>query len=198
MSRSERRRARPLAGAICAAAMLLAGCATPASPPAPADEVRSWAGRFAVTWTPAAPPPRQESASGRFSLREAGDRTELEVFSPFGQTVARALARPGTAVLETADGRRFEAPDPEALTESVLGWRAPVQMLPAWLRGNGADRLVESGWDVQVDARDNGRPQRLTLSWPAGITPSPPARPRVTIRLLLDPAEGAAAPDGTR
>lgn len=178
--------------------MLVAGCATPTQPQAPADEVRAWAGRFAVTWTPTAAPARQESASGRFSLRETADRTELEVFSPFGQTVARALARPGTAVLETADGRRFEAPDPEALTESVLGWRAPVQMLPAWLRGDRADRVVESGWDVQVDARDNGLPQRLTLSWPAGITPSPSARPRVTIRLVLDPADGSAPLDGTR
>src|SRR5690606_22957532 len=86
-------RARRLAGTLCGAALLAAGCATPLAPPEPGGQ--AWAGRFAVTWTPETPPPREERASGRFSLREAGDRTELEVFSPFGQTVARALSRPG-------------------------------------------------------------------------------------------------------
>lgn len=177
------------APALCAVALVAAGCATPTVPEAPAPGVRSWAGRFAVTWTPAGEPPRQERASGRFALREATDRTELEVFSPFGQTVARALARPGGASLETADGRRFEAQDVETLTQSVLGWRAPVQLLPAWLRGDLPDRSVASGWSVQVDARDGGRPQRMTLAWPADAGQG---GQQVSIRLALDPGEAPA------
>jgi outer membrane lipoprotein LolB len=187
-------RARRLAGTLCGAALLAAGCATPLAPPEPGGQ--AWAGRFAVTWTPETPPPREERASGRFSLREAGDRTELEVFSPFGQTVARALSRPGASVLETADGRRFEAENPEALTESVLGWRAPVQQLPGWLRGDLPDQLVDSGWSVRVEAREGGRPQRLTLTWPAEFVSS--AWRKVTIRLVLDPQEAAAASAGAR
>jgi outer membrane lipoprotein LolB len=189
MWRSEPLRVPARAAVLCAAALLAAGCATPTVPEAPVPGLRSWAGRFAVTWTPAGEPPRQERASGRFTLRELGGRTELEVFSPFGQTVARALARPGEASLETADGRRFEAGDAEALTQTVLGWRAPVQRLPAWLDGELPDRSVEAGWSVQVDARDGGRPQRMTLGWPAGEAD---AQPRVTIRLALDPAGPAA------
>lgn len=198
MSRSDAGslRARRLAGVLCGAALLAAGCATPVAPPAPGEQAQAWAGRFAVTWTPASPPPREERASGRFTLREAGDRTELEVFSPFGQTVARALSRPGASVLETADGRRFEAENPEALTESVLGWRAPVQQLPGWLRGALPDQFVDSGWKVSVDAREGGRPQRLTLTWPAEFVAS--AWRKVTIRLVLDPQDPAAASAGAR
>lgn len=178
------------AAALCAAVLLAAGCATPVAPPVTDGAAQAWAGRFAVTWTPAAPPPDEERASGRFTLRELGDRTELEVFSPFGQTVARALSRPGSAVLETSDGRRFEAENPEALTESVLGWRAPVQQLPGWLQGGQPDRHVASGWSVQVDAREQGRPQRLTLRWPA--EPVAAELRKVTIRLILDPPDASA------
>jgi outer membrane lipoprotein LolB len=198
MSRSDAGtvRARRLAGVFCGAALLAAGCATPVAPTGPGEQGRAWAGRFAVTWTPESPPPREERASGRFTLREAGDRTELEVFSPFGQTVARALAQPGSAVLETADGRRLEAGNPEALTESVLGWRAPVQQLPGWLRGDLPDQFVDSGWRISVDAREGGRPQRLTLTWPAEVVAS--AWRTVTIRLLLDPQDPAAGAAGAR
>lgn len=188
------RHRRAALAAILGTALVAAGCATPAPTSAPA-EGRSWLGRFAVTWTPDAQPPRQERASGRFTLRELGERTELEVFSPFGQTVARASSRPGSTVLETADGRRYEADNPELLTESVLGWRAPVQSLPKWLSATGPDHLVQAGWDVRVEARENGLPRRLTLSWPAEIVAT--SWRQVTIRLVLDDA-GETAADGAR
>lgn len=182
MSRSEHARAA-LGAAACAAVLLVAGCATPAPQPAPAD-ARSWLGRFAVTWVADTLPPTEERASGRFALRELGQRTELEVFSPFGQTVARATSDPEVTVLETANGRRYQADNPEALTEEVLGWRAPVRSLPGWLAAGGPDQVVEDGWEVRVDSRDEGQPRRLTLRWPAGATTST-GRP-VTIRLVLD------------
>ena len=190
MWRSELRRAAwPLA-----VVLLAAGCATPTVPP-PAPDTRHWAGRFAVTWSADPATAREERAGGRFTLREAAGRTELDVFSPFGQTVARAYAVPGSAVLETSDGRRYEAEDAEALTQAALGWRAPVQALPRWLAAGADDERIDRGWHVRVDARENGLPQRLTLRWPAlaeGET-----APRVTIRLVLDP-EGSAAPDPAR
>ncbi len=177
-------RRRALLAGSAGAALAMAGCAAPGSPEAPPPGERSWQGRFAVTWTVEAQPPRQERASGRFALRALGERTELEVFSPFGQTVARALSRPEGAVLETANGRRYEAGDAEALTEQVLGWRAPVQLLPQWLSGAGPDRQVQGGWEARVDAREQDRPHRLTLAWPAQDTAA--EGPRVTIRLVLD------------
>ena len=190
MWRSELRRAAwPMA-----VVLLAAGCATPVAPPATPD-TRHWAGRFAVTWTADPATAREERASGRFTLRDAAGRTELEVFSPFGQTVARAYAVPGNAVLETSDGRRFEAEDAEALTQAALGWRAPVQALPRWFAGSIDDERIDRGWHVRVDARENGLPRRLTLRWP-GLAESSDTQ-RVTIRLVLDP-EAAAPPDAAR
>lgn len=187
--RRPRRVAAARAAGLCVGTLLAAGCATPTLPGPAAPGSDNWAGRFAVTWTPPGEPARQERASGRFALREAAGRTELEVFSPFGQTIARALSDPGSASLETSDGRRFEAGDAETLTESVLGWRAPVQLLPGWLRGDLPDVSVSSGWSVRVDAREGHRPQRITISWPAGAVGAPQ---QVTIRLALDPDENSA------
>ncbi len=178
-----------LAGAgVLALAVTLAGCATPRAPSGGAGE---WSGRFSVTWAAPADPPRDESAAGRFLLRESGGRTELDVFSPFGQTIARARTGAGDAQLETSDGRRFAAPSAEALTEEVLGWRAPVSRLPHWLRGEFAtadarpQAVVDAGWSVSIDEWGARAPQRMTLRWPAEPGAAP-AR-RVTIRLILDP-----------
>jgi outer membrane lipoprotein LolB len=186
MSRFER-----LALAL-AATMLIAGCATPVAPTVGEPPSR-WSGRFAVTWIEPADPPREERASGSFSLRASGGTTELDVFSPFGQTVAHAVAGPRGAVLETSDGKRHEADDPDVLTEQVLGWRIPVGRLPDWLRittraGSAAAPFVDSGWSISPDeGGDGGARRRLTLRWPVGGEAAN-AR-RVTIRLVLDVAE---------
>jgi len=197
MFRSERRRLARALGAAIAAALLAAGCATPVAPPAqPGALASSWSGRFAVTWSEPADPPREERASGRFLLRETDGRTQLDVFSPFGQTLARAVASPSGAVLETSDGARHEAPSAEALTEQVLGWRVPVGRLADWLRGGPRGSappasFQDGGWSVSVDEADTDeRPRRLTLRWPT--EPAPARSRRVTIRLVVDPGDAAS------
>jgi outer membrane lipoprotein LolB len=190
MSRFER-----LALALTAT-MLIAGCAAPVAPTA-GEPVSRWSGRFAATWVEPADPPREERASGSFTLRAAGATTELDVFSPFGQTVAHAVTGPRGAVLETSDGTRHEADDPDLLTEKVLGWRIPVGRLPDWLRiitraASVAAPFVDSGWSISPDATgDGGERRRLTLRWPVGGEAAN-AR-RVTIRLVLDVTELPAA-----
>jgi len=198
MFRSERRRLARALGAAIAAALLAAGCATPVAPPAqPGAPPSSWSGRFAVTWSEPADPPREERASGRFLLREADGRTELDVFSPFGQTLARAVAGPSGAMLETSDGARHEAQSAEALTEQVLGWRVPVGRLADWLRGGPRRGVIpasfqDGGWSVSVDEADGAeRPRRLTLRWPTESA-GPLASRRVTIRLVVDSGDAAS------
>lgn len=200
LSRPGKRPRAMLAGArrlalTLAVAALAAGCATTQPPVAAHGEpaMSRWIGRFAVSWTEAASPPRTGSASGRFALTEAGDRIALDVLSPFGQTIARAQAGPDGATLEAADGQRHAADSPEALTEAVLGWRIPVRQLPAWLSGAHPDRMLDAGWLVSVEAREEGRPSRMTLRWPAEFVRT--ATRDVTIRLILDSHE---ARDATR
>lgn len=191
-----------LAGSVSlAVALLAAGCASPrtAAPDLPGARASSWSGRFAVTWTdPAAGPAgasREDRGAGRFWLRSQGARTELEIYSPFGQTVARAGADSARAWLETSDGRRFEADDPQALTEQVLGWRIPVSRLPHWLRGElpaaAGTPAVDSGWVVVSDRAPGEAPRRLTLQWPH--QPDPAKARSVTIRLALDGPDAAGA-----
>ncbi len=195
------------AAAALAAALLAGGCASvppgpppPAAAPPAAPQRIAWEGRFVVTWTvpDAAPgaerPVREERASGRFALRDDAGRTELDVFTPFGQTIARATSAPGHATLATADGALYAADTPDALTQQVLGWRIPVARLPAWLRGDfgpagapAAARYVDGDWEVVVDEWLARAPQRLTLRWPLLDVPEMPRR--VSIRLLVDAPE---------
>lgn len=175
MWRSERR-ARPGFATVLALSLALCGCAIAppapvATPPAPvaADAVREWTGRFSVISRPDSPEANQEAGAGRFVLvsRPApGGRTlDLEVVTPFGQTIATGRRAPdGSATMTLADGRRIEAPSLDALLERALGWALPVERLPAWLDDRfetvlerdaaGQPRLAQdSGWRIEREPR---------------------------------------------
>jgi outer membrane biogenesis lipoprotein LolB len=174
--------------------ILTSGCASLVSPEAAVDPspINSWSGRFAVSWRTGAMQ-SDAQASGRFDLRTQGSRVELEALSSFGQTIARATSAPGRTVLETADGERHEAGNPEVLTENVLGWRVPVSRLPEWLqrasaKNAQAQQFTESGWSVQISAGVDLPAARLTLRWPAGDSAERSPN-RVMLRLVLDAQE---------
>ncbi|MDT3679422.1 MAG: outer membrane lipoprotein LolB [Burkholderiaceae bacterium] len=194
-------RLRALA-AGCAAALLVVGCATPVSAPEvapPGGAPNFWSGRFAVTYTEGGYQPREERSSGRFSLRADGDRRELELSSPLGQTLAQVTLDAGEAVLVASDGRQYAAASAETLTEQVFGWRVPIGDLPRWLAGRverptqredgrvvaGVDR----GWSVRFEAFDGERPRRLSLDWP--VDGGDGAR-RLELKLVVDSAARVA------
>lgn len=161
---------RRTAAALLAA--LAAGCASlPAPSPteAPAFEL---SGRVAVRYG-------AESASGRAEWRHSVAGDDLVISNPIGQGIAEITRRDGAYALVTADGRRYEASDPEALTEKVLGWRLPLAGLPDWVRARPVDgvpaetryegarlaHLVQSGWRIEyLEYGDDGLPRRLRLS----------------------------------
>ena len=189
---------RPLAALAAAAVLALAGCATPSAPPGPAageGPPNLWTGRFAATVTEAGDGAREERSSGRFSLRVEGPSTELELSSPLGQTIAQVRLDDGRATLLAADGKSWQAPSAEALTEQVFGWRVPLANLPDWLEGRIAEpterdgsRVVaglDHGWSVRIDASEAGRPRRLALDWPAG---GGAGERRLSLRLVVDSA----------
>ncbi|MCO5106847.1 MAG: outer membrane lipoprotein LolB [Burkholderiaceae bacterium] len=189
---------RLLAALAAAAAIALAGCATPGAAPGLATAEgppNLWTGRFAATVTEAGYDAREERSSGRFALRVEGARTELELSSPLGQTIAQVRLDAAGATLLAADGKSWQAPSAEALTEQVFGWRVPLANLPDWLEGRIAEpterdgaRVVagrEHGWSVRIDAAGTGRPRRLALDWPAGAGGS---QRRLSLRLVVDSA----------
>lgn len=187
----------------CAAALLAAGCATPAAPPAgapPTPTPNFWSGRFAVTFTQGGYQPREERSSGRFTLLADGDRRELELSSPLGQTMAQVTLDAGEATLVAADGNRYRAPSGETLTEQVFGWRVPIGDLPRWLAGRVErptrredGRIVagvDGGWSVRFEAFDGERPRRLSLDWPAGAGDT---MRRLELKLVVDSVARVAA-----
>jgi outer membrane biogenesis lipoprotein LolB len=170
----------------------IAGCASPTMPPPSPDDgpVHNWSGRFAASWILSSGADT-ERASGSFQLRQQRDTVRLEVYSPFGQTLARASSSAQGATLETSNGKSYQAENPEILTERVLGWRIPVASLPLWLRELGNQQqpktsFTDSGWAVVFDA-SNTSAARMTLRWPAAPVAGEPRQ--VTIRLVVEPAQ---------
>jgi len=165
-------------------AVLAAACASP--PPEPVDAVAGqWLGRFSLVLTEPGVERQQEKAQGRFELRAHGERRALEVFSPFGQTLAQLEDRPGRARLTTSDGAVLESDTAENLLERALGWRLPIGELPAWLGARGTDpQAPGSDWRVRVTRRfDDGRPRILEADWPA--TPRVGTR-ELRVRIVVD------------
>ncbi len=176
--------------------------------------IERWQGRFnaviesaadqAVVGEGAAPgsmsaSPKRESVTGRFelSVTEANNLTVLELSSPLGQLLARLSLAPGKARLETADRGDFTAPDMDSLTDSVLGWRVPVQRMSFWLKGKATENSVvdaqgklmsaiDGGWNLVIDEHNaRGKPSKLTLNNNAGGQ-NVSGISKVRLRLLID------------
>ncbi|MEK9719996.1 MAG: outer membrane lipoprotein LolB [Quisquiliibacterium sp.] len=175
---------------LCALAIVtLTGCASPVATPSDpgAAPAFDWSGRFSASWSVSNGADLQ-NASGRFFVRQQDDAVRMEVYSPFGQTLARARADPQGATLETSNGESYRADSPELLTEQVMGWRIPVSSLPKWFREldkteRKTTELIESGWAVTFATANTGS-AKMTLRWPAESVSATDRT--VTIHLVLD------------
>lgn len=182
----------PAPAAATADMPAVAAPADAAPSPAPAAALQ-YAGRFSVTWRDAADDDTGQRAIGRFLLRVAPSRSELEVSSPLGQTLAVATVAAGAASLTTADGRQIRAERAEALTQRAFGWPAPLAELPRWLAAPAGRpqplAFEDSGWQVAIETWQDGLPRRLVLRWPsAGTSPGSASVREVELRLLVDEA----------
>ena len=138
----------------------LAGCTSVAPLPGGTrsylDEL-TLAGRLSVRY-----PVRDktQSVQGKFLWSQRRDGTDIDIYSPLGQTLARIRIVPGRATLEQSGGVRREASSAEQLTEDALGWPLPVDGMRYWLQGfvreaggrllaatpEGPERLESDGW----------------------------------------------------
>lgn len=162
------------------AAAFVAGCATrpPVEPTVPVAEYRDsieLAGRLSVNYLKDGKP---ETLSGKFSWLQAGERVDVALASPLGQTIARITVVPGEARLEQGDDDPVQsAPDIDTLTSQALGWQLPVSGLREWLQGyaTGADgaRWRATPAMNTVTTRDGWRLRFVTWHASAQGTPSP-------------------------
>ena len=136
-----------------------------------------------------------DAFAASFRWSHAGDRDELDLASPLGQTVARLMGDARGVMLQTPDGKVETASDWTTLTSRGLGWALPVEGLAFWVQGAprkgapftaeaGADGapsvLRQDGWTIVYqafvkDATGVSRPARMTLDYPG-----------VELRLVID------------
>ena len=73
---------------------------------------------------------------------------EMNLYSPLGGKIAEIINRKNGVTLITNDNKVFNAQDPEALTESTLGWRLPITKLSDWIVGRPANGAISNvKWD---------------------------------------------------
>jgi outer membrane lipoprotein LolB len=154
--------------------VFLAGCAqAPLRPPAGALEFHLL-GRIAARYG-------ADGFTGSVDWRHARAGDDMLIGTPLGQGVAR-IVREGEAVqLTTANGRQYDAPDAETLTERVLGFRVPLLGLADWVQGRPSlesdarisrssdgkiEALEERDWRVQYLEYEGGRPKLMQLNYP--------------------------------
>jgi len=127
-----------------------------------------------------------DALTANFRWQRDGNRDEVDLASPLGQTIARLTGDGGGVALRTADGRVATGSDWAALTAQSLGWPLPVDGLAFWIQGaprtgvpytaepgdGGQPRLLrQDGWTIvyqsfTTGANGVGRPTRMTLSYP--------------------------------
>ena len=121
--------------------------------------------------------------SGGFTWAHGADADTIELLTPLGQIAARMRVTPGGAEVETPDGRKTVADDPERFFSEVAGVGLPLAALPNWMQAvplsgtpfraeaDAVGRpaiLWQNGWQIQyteyADTTVSARPTRLQLS----------------------------------
>lgn len=189
--------------ASACAAVLLAGCATTAPAPLSTASVGAYReqvdldGRLFVNFEKDGKP---DTISVKFNWQQQGERVDVSLASPLGQTVAKISVTPQSATLTQSGRAPLVAKDINGLTVEALGWALPVGGLRDWLQGYalGADgkRFAASpanntvttadGWQLtfvswQDEAGAVPRPKRIDATRAASASAS-----ALAIRIVLD------------
>jgi outer membrane lipoprotein LolB len=185
-----------------ALAALLSACATPTQVPdvpvAAYSDTIELNGRLSVNYTKDGQP---EALSGKFNWMQAGDRVDVSLASPLGQTIAKITVTPREATLVQSDQVTRSAPDIDTLTAETLGWRLPVAGLRDWLQGyataqdgsrfvaspTNSEVLTKDGWRLRFVSWQDGasarvQPRRIDITRPASQQTE-----ALEIRIVIDP-----------
>jgi len=152
-------------------------------------------GLFSVTYVHSY---RPQSVQGRFQWQQQGQRIDIDLMSPLGQTMAKLTITPNSATIQQT-GKEIKVADNVAeLTEQTLGWSLPVAGMRDWLQGfhrttthqrqiarpNENDQFDTEGWHIQyVSWQQNSvsdYPKRIDL------TRTSPQLHQLSLRIIID------------
>jgi len=169
---------------LAAAALVLSGCASLKHQQASVGEGDlHLSGRLSVQ-VAGAVGGKASGGNGAFELSGQPKAGQLELSTPLGSLVARAVWRDGDVRLQTPeDERRFD--DLDALTREMLGEAIPVAALFDWLQGRpwpqaahtaqGTTGFEQLGWEIDLSRFGEGL-----------FVASRKAEPAVTLKARID------------
>jgi len=94
-----------------------------------------------------------DAFSASFVWEQAQGGYRIELWGPLGQGRTRLTGRRDELTIVTADGRTLVDRDVDSLMQRTLGWSAPVDVLPAWIRGHGAADWPVTQMQEDADSR---------------------------------------------
>lgn len=125
----------------------------------------------------------QNSGSASVDWTQRHESYIISLLGPMGSNGMSLSGRPGRVVLQTSDGKRFTASNPEQILAERWGFHLPVSYLKYWIRGLPAPSaaanthfdasgrltdLVQQGWHVQfADYANTGKidlPEKLFIT----------------------------------
>lgn len=77
----------------------------------------------------------QNSGSATVDWAQNQRSYNISMYGPLGANGLKLSGRPGYAMLETSDGKRYTANSAEQLLAKRWGWNLPVSNLRYWIRG---------------------------------------------------------------
>lgn len=111
-----------------------------------------WEGRLALT-VPEQGMQSSQNFSASFELSGRPEAGLMQIFGPFGQTVARLQWTPQSAqLLQSGSVQTFDSLP--TLTTALTGQDLPIQALFDWLEGRPTE---VSGWLVDLSAHAQGK-----------------------------------------
>lgn len=135
---------------------------------APGEIAQEWSGRISLQVQ--SDPPQQLNAS--FALQGGAHKGQLDVFSPFGTTLATVQWTQQEAILQQG-GQPQRFASIALLTERLTGTQLPMAELFDWLKGQPT---ALAGWQTDVS--------QLSSGWLIATRTSP--APTVLLKIKLD------------
>ncbi len=180
-------------------ALLLQGCASlaPPSKTIEFEEAIERSGRFSVTTFQLDQQTVLDRQNGNFTAEMTAYKSRIDLLSPLGQIVARVTVAPKYALIETAQGQKFEDSSDLSdlrVTETALGMPLPLQGLTNNLRDGPAKPPVP-GWETEIIevSGTEQRPRRVKMTWirqnsesANNAAPSSPEIGRIVVLVIIN------------